>query len=614
MKIVREKLLKHGGLILFYVIFLSAFFLVGNYFFCDSRPVPREVSYSRFKWLVRGKEVVKATIDEKTGIEARLKNNEFIIANPPANDPELLKLLEENGVEYSIKKNKSGGNGQWIPVLAGLMPMVLIFIFFVWMMRGFASAGAKSGMEFTKHKAKLLNEASGKVTFADVAGCDEAKEEIAEVVDFLKNPRRYSALGAKIPKGVLFIGPPGTGKTLLARAVAGEAGVAFYYISGSDFVEMFVGVGAARVRNLFDDAIRRTPCIVFIDEIDAIGRHRGAGVGGGNDEREQTLNSILSAIDGFEVNSGLVIIGATNRQDVLDPAFMRAGRFDRKITVDRPDLTGREAILKVHAKKLPWLEEDVNLLELAKETPGMVGADLANVVNEAALAAVRDNAAKVARKHFSRAIQAVALGGREQKSKIINPEQKYSVAVHETGHFIATLMNPENRLTEVRYVSIIRRGQALGLNWLVPNEDGLPSEDNIRGLVIAYLGGRAAEELILKTKTAGAGSDLARATQIARDMVQRYGMSALGPIALQNQPENPFFGKYFGEQSPISQKTAELADTAVSEILNNCYEKSKEFINAHRALFDAVVAELLEKETLDKDELDAIVAKYRQNS
>jgi cell division protease FtsH len=489
----------------------------------------------------------------------------------------------------------------WSSTLITLLPMVFIGLMFFLFMRQLQAGGGKA-MSFGKSKARMLNDSQNKVTFADVAGVDEAKDEVEEIIAFLKDPKKFQRLGGRIPKGVLMIGPPGTGKTLLARAIAGEAGVPFFSISGSDFVEMFVGVGASRVRDLFEQGKKHAPCIIFIDEIDAVGRHRGAGLGGGHDEREQTLNQLLVEMDGFESNEGVIIIAATNRPDVLDPAILRPGRFDRRITVTRPDVRGREAILRVHAKKTP-LAPDVDLSMIARGTPGFTGADLENLVNEAALLAARQDKDAVAMLDFEMAKDKVYMGT-ERRSMLISDEEKRNTAIHEAGHtLISVLINHHD---PVHKVTIIPRGPALGVTWYLPKDDrhNLSKEQAESSIAVA-LGGRIAEEIIFGKLTTGAGNDIEKATEIARKMVCEWGMSEkLGPLAYGRKEESIFLGRDYGSrQQDYSEQTAVEIDQEVRGIVHRQYEKVKHLLAENQQHLESLAKALIERETLDADDI-----------
>ncbi len=514
---------------------------------------------------------------------------------------ETFKILREKGItpNYVAEEQQSF----FEVLLINWFPMILLFVIFFFFLRQLQAGGGKA-MSFGKSKAKMLNESDKKVTFTDVSGVEEAKEELVEIVDFLKDPKKYTKLGGKIPKGVLLVGPPGTGKTLLARAVAGEAGVPFFSISGSDFVEMFVGVGASRVRDLFEQGKKNAPCIIFIDEIDAVGRHRGHGMGGGHDEREQTLNQMLVEMDGFESNEGVIIMAATNRVDVLDPALLRPGRFDRRVTVGRPDVRGRLGILKVHTKKTP-LSEDVNLENIAKGTPGFTGADLANLVNEAALLAARESKVKLHNIDFENAKDKVLMGV-ERKSLMISDEEKRNTAYHEVGHVIVGLALPGN--DPVHKVSVIPRGGALGVTVTLPNEDKLSmSKEKANNMIAMLLGGRLAEELVFTDFTSGASNDIERATEIARKMVCSWGMSSnLGPVNFSANPNGPFGGQG-ADNSVYSEETAKKIDDEVGRIIKRNYDIAKKILIDKRDILEKMSEALILWETLDAEQVQNIM-------
>lgn len=509
----------------------------------------------------------------------------------------------ELGIQYTFEKDST----EWLNIIIGFLPWILIIAIWIVIMRRMQGqgGGTRGIFSFGKSKAKLITPSNKRVTFKDVAGADEAKLELQEIIEFLKEPSKFQKLGGKIPRGVLLLGPPGTGKTLLARAVAGEAGVPFFSISGADFVEMFVGVGASRVRDLFDQGKRHAPCIIFIDEIDAVGRHRGAGLGGGHDEREQTLNQLLVEMDGFEQNSGVIIIAATNRPDVLDPALLRPGRFDRQVVVDRPDVKGREGILKVHTRNIP-LGEDVDLEVLAKGTPGLAGAELANLVNEAALLAARKNKKKVEMNDFEEAKDKVMMG-MERKSMIISEEEKKTTAYHEIGHVLVAKKLPE--ADPVHKVTIIPRGRALGVTSYLPiDEKHTYSKEYLEAMITYALGGRAAEKLIFNHYTTGAGNDIEKATNIARKMVCEWGMSEkLGPLAYGAKEEEIFLGREIQRHKDYSEKTAQEIDDEVKSIIRNAEKRAENILKENIDLLHKLSKELLEREILDGDEIDAII-------
>lgn len=513
-----------------------------------------------------------------------------------------LGVPQEKLAQVKIVVEKRSRLGEWVTVLGGLLPLIFVAALFYFLMRQ-AQGANNQAFSFGKSRARLFTTERPTVTFDDVAGVDEAKEELKEVVEFLREPQKFAALGARIPKGVLLVGPPGTGKTLLAKAVAGEAGVPFFSISGSEFVEMFVGVGAARVRDLFDQAKRHSPCIVFIDEIDAVGRYRGAGLGGSHDEREQTLNQILVEMDGFDTDTNVIVMAATNRPDILDPALLRPGRFDRRVVLDRPDVKGRRAILEVHVRNKP-LDKDVDLDVLARETPGFVGADIENMVNEAAILAARRNKKAIGMREFQEAIERV-IAGPERKSRIISEEERRIIAYHEAGH--ALVMHYLPNCDPVHKISIIARGMALGYTMPLPEEDRyLHRRSKFLDELAGLLAGRAAEEIVFGDITTGAANDLEQATKLARAMVTRYGMSEkLGPMTFGEKQELVFLGKEIGEQREYSEKVAQEIDEEVRKIIQQAYEKAKEILRTHRSKLDRLAQALMEKETLEGEELKA---------
>jgi len=512
-------------------------------------------------------------------------------------------LWKDKGINYSFDKQSN----EWLNILVGFLPWLLIIAIWIIIMRRMQGQGGGSRgiFSFGKSKAKLISQSGQRVTFRDVAGADEAKVELQEIIEFLKEPTKFQKLGGKIPRGVLLLGPPGTGKTLLARAVAGEAGVPFFSISGADFVEMFVGVGASRVRDLFEQGKKNAPCIIFIDEIDAVGRHRGAGLGGGHDEREQTLNQLLVEMDGFEQNSGVIIIAATNRPDVLDPALMRPGRFDRQVVVDRPDVKGREGILKVHTRNIP-LDEKVNLEVLAKGTPGLSGADLANLVNEAALLAARKNKKKVEMNDFEEAKDKVMMG-MERKSLIISEEEKKTTSYHEIGHVLVARMIPE--ADPVHKVTIIPRGRALGVTSYLPiDEKHTYSKEYLEAVITYALGGRAAEKIVFEHYTTGAGNDIEKATNIARKMVCEWGMSdKLGPMSYGAKEEEIFLGREIQKHRDYSEKTAIDIDEEIRAIISKGMNRAEKILRDNINLLHRLSKELLEREILDSDEIEKII-------
>ncbi len=513
-------------------------------------------------------------------------------------------LLEQSGIEEKtlstlpITIADTQGNAFWTDLLIGIVPFLLIIGFFAFMMRS-AQSNNNQAMSFGKSRAKLYEKGKEKTLFDDVAGCEEAKEELVEVVDFLKNPKKYKAMGAKIPKGVMLVGGPGTGKTLMARAVAGEADVPFFNISGSEFVEMFVGVGASRVRDLFNKAKRNAPCIIFIDEIDAVGRHRGAGMGGGHDEREQTLNQILTEMDGFETGTNVIVIAATNRPDILDPALLRPGRFDRRVVVDMPDIKAREQILKVHARNKP-LSKEVDLAKIAKGTPGFSGADLENLLNEAAILTAKRNKKKVTQEAIQSSIEKVLMGP-ERKSKVMNPKEKRITAFHEVGHAVVGHLLPN--CDPVQKISVVSRGMALGVTWFLPDEDRLlSSKSKFEDELCALLGGRVAEKEFFGEVTTGASNDLEKAAKIARAMVTRYGMSELGPVTFGQGDQEVFLGKDYGHMKNYSETYAAKIDDLVAQILNKAQKRTEEIVAKNKKLMTTISEDLIKKETLTREE------------
>jgi cell division protease FtsH len=517
--------------------------------------------------------------------------------------PDFVKVLRDKGVRISVKPVDP--NPWYMSFLISWLPMLLFIGVWIFFMRQMQGGGAKA-LSFGKAKARLISEKHNKVTFADVAGVDEAKEELREIIDFLKDPHKFQKLGGKIPKGVLLVGPPGTGKTLLAKAIAGEANVPFFSISGSDFVEMFVGVGASRVRDLFEQGKKHAPCIIFMDEIDAVGRHRGAGLGGGHDEREQTLNQLLVEMDGFETNEGVILIAATNRPDVLDPALLRPGRFDRQVVVARPDVKGREEILRVHARRIP-LAPDVELKVLARGTPGFSGADLANLVNEAALLAARQTKKLVEMVDFENAKDKVLMGV-ERRSMIISDEEKRTIAYHEAGHALVAQTLPG--ADPVHKVTIIPRGRALGLTQQLPADDKYNySRDYLLNRITILLGGRAAEEMVLNQQTTGAGDDLEKATEMARKMVCEWGMSEkLGPLTFGKREEHIFLGREFARQQDYSEETAVLIDAEVKQIVLDCAIRARTILEEQLGKLHRLAKALLERESLDSEEITRILS------
>jgi cell division protease FtsH len=599
--------------LLLWVLLIMMFLAVWQFLSPDKSPTA-QVPFSDFLSLVRANKEKDPHVESVT-----VKDREYTfsvkdpksgtksakIALGPADSDEVTKILDANGVTVTYDKEDS--SPFWSGAIVTILPMVFLLVMFYLFMRQLQAGGGKA-MSFGKSRAKLLNEAQNKVTFADVAGIDEAKDELEEIIAFLKDPKKFQKLGGRIPKGVLMMGPPGTGKTLLARAIAGEAGVPFFSISGSDFVEMFVGVGASRVRDLFEQGKKHAPCIIFIDEIDAVGRHRGAGLGGGHDEREQTLNQLLVEMDGFESNEGVIIIAATNRPDVLDPAILRPGRFDRRIVVNRPDVRGREGILRVHTKKVP-LGTDVDLEIIARGTPGFVGADLENLVNEAALLAARQDKDLVAMGDFEMAKDKVLMGT-ERRSMVISDEEKKTTAWHEAGHALVAKLLAENA-DPVHKVTIIPRGPALGLTQQLPKEDRLSmSRDFAEARLAVLMGGRVAEEIVFGQFTTGAGNDIKQASNLARRMVTEFGMSPLiGPISYAADEESVFLGRDFGgsRRHAHSEAVANQIDDEVRKFVIDAHKKAHAMLLDKRPTLDRLAEALLERETLDAEEVDAIV-------
>jgi cell division protease FtsH len=593
--------------LLLWVVLIVAFLAIWQVL--NPEPAPRsDIAYSDFIALV------KAPRDQRHVDEVEIKDREytFQIKDPNAKGAvqrgrtvgpteESSQVLLTNNVRVTYQKEE--GSPFLTPVLTIVLPMVFVIVMFYLFMRQLQAGGGKA-MSFGKSRARLLSESQNKITFSDVAGIDEAKDEVEEIIAFLKDPKKFQRLGGRIPKGVLMMGPPGTGKTLLARAIAGEAGVPFFSISGSDFVEMFVGVGASRVRDLFEQGKKHAPCIIFIDEIDAVGRHRGAGLGGGHDEREQTLNQLLVEMDGFESNEGVIIIAATNRPDVLDPAILRPGRFDRRITVPRPDIRGREGILGVHTKKVP-LAQDVDLAILAAGTPGFVGADLENLVNEAALLAARQDKEAVSMEDFELAKDKVLMGS-ERRSMVMSQEERRTAAWHESGHTIVGKLVAGN--DAVHKVSIIPRGAALGVTMFLPTEDRhLMTRQQTMARIAMALGGRVAEEVVFGEITTGAQDDIKRATRLARAMVCELGMSSkLGPIAYGENEESVFLGREMtSRREDYSEDTAREIDQEVRAIVEEQYRVAKQVVVENRERLDRLAQALLERETLDSEEIAA---------
>jgi len=591
--------------LMMWLIVAVVLMVVFNSFSAPVDAPSKELSYNEFIEEVKAGRVSSVTIaDDRIAVTGKRKDNSSFTTAAP-NDDRMLDTLFANGVEI-VQKKPEGRS--WLGViLLNFLPVLLIIGFWFYMMRQMQQGGGKGAMSFGKSRAKLQGENDVKVTLADVAGCEEAKEEVGELVEFLRDPGRFQKLGGKIPRGVLMVGPPGTGKTLLARAIAGEAKVPFFSISGSDFVEMFVGVGASRVRDMFDQAKKHAPCIIFIDEIDAVGRHRGAGLGGGHDEREQTLNQLLVEMDGFEGGEGVIVIAATNRPDVLDPALLRPGRFDRQVTVGLPDVRGREQILQVHMRKVP-LDADVEPMTIARGTPGFSGADLANLVNEAALFAARENAKSVRMEHFDRARDKILMGT-ERRSLIMSEDEKKLTAYHEAGHAIVGRVVPEH--DPVYKVTIIPRGRALGVTMYLPEGDKYSyNRVHIESMLCSLYGGRVAEELIFGADkvTTGASNDIERATKMARNMATKWGLSdELGPIAYGEDEDEVFLGRSVTQHKSVSDDTARKIDEVVRSILDRAYARTKEILTANMDKLHVMAEALLTYETIDAIQIDAIM-------
>jgi cell division protease FtsH len=567
----------------------------------QSQTAPTEIPYSDFVAKVESGEVARVEIEEGR-IQGLLESGEEFTTYAPVITDDLIQVLRSQGVEIAARPARE--SPVWQQLLIMWFPFLLLIGLWVFFVRQMQAGGGKA-MSFGKSRARLLNESHNRVTFTDVAGVDESKAELEEIIAFLRDPKKFTRLGGRIPKGVLLVGLPGTGKTLLARAVAGEAGVPFFSISGSDFVEMFVGVGASRVRDLFVQGKKNAPCIIFIDEIDAVGRHRGAGLGGGHDEREQTLNQLLVEMDGFESNEGVILIAATNRPDVLDPALLRPGRFDRRVVVPPPDIRGRLEILKVHTRRVP-LDDGVELEVAARSTPGFVGADLQNLVNEAALLAARREGARVAMVDFEQAKDKVLLGA-ERKSMIMSDEDKRITAYHEGGHALVAELTPGS--DPVHKVTIIPRGMALGVTQTLPPEDRYSlTQHQILAMIKHAMGGRAAEEIVFGHFSTGAANDLQQGTELARRMVCKYGMSErLGPVSWGDEDHDVFLGRDFVMRKDYSEKKAEEIDVEVTRILRELYEAAKQLLLEQRASLDRIAEALLERETLEGSDLKLLV-------
>ena len=595
----------YKNIALWLLITLVMIFLFNYFNSTEQTRSKATINYSRFLDLVRSDKVAKVTLQGEE-ITGEMTDGKGFKSYAPA-DPDLIKLLQSKKVEITAKPKED--SPWYTTLLVSWLPMLVLVGIWIFFMRQMQAGGGKA-MSFGKSRARLMTENTVKITFNDVAGIEEAKEETQEIIEFLKDPKRFTRLGGRIPKGVLLVGAPGTGKTLLARAIAGEAGVPFFSISGSDFVEMFVGVGAARVRDLFIQGKKSAPCIIFIDEIDAVGRHRGAGLGGGHDEREQTLNQLLVEMDGFEANEGVILIAATNRPDVLDPALLRPGRFDRQVVVPIPDLKGRESILKVHTRRTP-LADTVDLSILARSTPGFSGADLENLVNEAALFAARFGNEYVTMEDFEKAKDKVLMGS-ERKSLIISDRERANTAYHEAGHTLAAKLIPGT--DPIHKVSIIPRGRALGVTQQLPlDERHTYPKEYLMGTITVLLGGRAAEEIVFQHFTTGAGNDLERATNLARKMVCNWGMSdELGPVTFGKREEHIFLGREFAQPKDFSEETARLIDAAIKNLVLSAYQRARDLMASQRAQLQALAQALLEKETLDSQEIDKLLASFAE--
>ncbi len=586
---------------IFWAIVLLFMITLFNIFSVPPRPAEEELNFTQFMTSLEKGEIERVTVKDNH-INGVFKNSQRKFKTYAANYPDLVKVLREKNVIIEVKPPDE--TPWYFTFFITYGPFVLILVFWFFLMRQMQVGGNKA-LSFGKSRARLLTEDRKKVTFADVAGIDEAKEEVVEIIEFLKDPPKFQKLGGRIPKGVLIVGPPGTGKTLLAKAIAGEAGVPFFSISGSDFVEMFVGVGASRVRDLFEQGKKNAPCIIFIDEIDAVGRLRGAGLGGGHDEREQTLNQLLVEMDGFETNEGVILIAATNRPDVLDPALLRPGRFDRQVVVARPDLRGRNEILRVHTKRIP-LDKGVNLELIARGTPGFAGADIENLVNEAALLAARKGKKYVEMSDFEAAKDKVLMGV-ERKSLILSDAEKKNTAYHEAGHALVAKLLPGT--DPIHKVTIIPRGRALGMTMQLPTDDRYSySKDFLYNNIAILLGGRVAEELVLNHTTTGAGNDIERATDLARKMVCEWGMSdKMGPLTFGKKEEEIFLGREIAKHRDYSEHTAVEIDNEVKRLVLENYERAKTIIKNNMKGLKAIAEALLEKEVLDAPEIDKIL-------
>ncbi len=605
---MNNKRWRNAGL---YVLLAVVAIALATTFLEKPTPAQKPLKYSQFIQQVKQGEIENVGLSaDRSRALVQAKDGTKMTVNLPPNDNQLVSILTTN-VKGNIYVLPQNDESVWFRVLSSLFFPILLLVGLFFLLRRAQSGPGNQAMNFGKSKARVQMEPQTQITFGDVAGIDQAKLELNEVVDFLKNADRFTALGAKIPKGVLLVGPPGTGKTLLARAVAGEAGVPFFSISGSEFVEMFVGVGASRVRDLFEQAKAQAPCIVFIDEIDAVGRQRGAGMGGGNDEREQTLNQLLTEMDGFEGNTGIIIIAATNRPDVLDSALLRPGRFDRQVVVDRPDYAGRLEILHVHARG-KTLAKDVDLERISRRTPGFTGADLANLLNESAILAARRSLTEISMDEVNDAIDRV-LAGPEKKDRVMSEKRKTLVAYHEAGHALVGALMPD--YDPVQKISIIPRGRAGGLTWFTPSEDrmesGLYSRSYLQNQMAVALGGRIAEEIIFGEEevTTGASNDLQQVARVARQMVMRFGMSEkLGPVALGRQQGNMFLGRDIASERDFSEETAAVIDDEVSQLVAEAYRRAKDVLLTNKKVLDKLANMLVDKETVDSEELQDLLA------
>ena len=571
--------------------------------FSQQHMAETSISYTEFLNMVESEHVAEVVIQGQELYVTDTNHNRFKIYAPQ--DKDLINTLRKKNVTISAKPPAE--NPWYMSVLVSWFPMLILIGVWIFFMRQMQSGGGKA-LSFGKSRARLASDQSAKVTFEDVAGIDEAKEELGEIVEFLRDPKKFTRLGGRIPKGVLLMGPPGTGKTLLGRAIAGEAGVPFFSISGSDFVEMFVGVGASRVRDLFVQGKKNAPCIIFIDEIDAVGRHRGAGLGGGHDEREQTLNQLLVEMDGFESNEGVILISATNRPDVLDPALLRPGRFDRQVVVSMPDIKGREKILKVHMKKSP-VAPDVNPLILAKGTPGFSGADLENLVNEAALLAAKRDKEKVEMVDFEESKDKVYMG-LERKSKVIKEEDRKITAYHEGGHAVVARFLPET--DAVNKITIVPRGRAAGVTWFLPEERDFKFKDQLESELSVAFGGRAAEEIIFNRISTGAANDIKQATALAQTMIRNWGMSdKLGPLSYSKGEEQIFLGREISQHRDYSESTAQMIDEEINKLIKDAYQRAVKLLKENLDILHKLAALLLEQETVQGKELDELIIELR---